>query len=45
MGPPVNDFIATEARFGAQNYEPLGTSEQVDWALERTDATLKQEFL
>ena len=24
MGPPVTDFIATEARFGAQNYEPLG---------------------
>jgi ornithine--oxo-acid transaminase len=24
MGPPVSDFIATEARFGAQNYEPLG---------------------
>ena len=24
MRPPVNEFIATEARFGAQNYEPLG---------------------
>src|ERR1700747_2133855 len=24
MGPPVTDFIATEALFGAQNYEPLG---------------------
>ena len=24
MSPPVNDFIATEARFGARNYEPLG---------------------
>src|ERR1700761_3482319 len=24
MGLPVTDFIATEARFGAQNYEPLG---------------------
>src|SRR3981189_1015666 len=24
MRPPVADFIATEARFGAQNYEPLG---------------------
>ncbi len=24
MGPPVSDFIATEARFGARNYEPLG---------------------
>src|SRR5215468_1073988 len=24
MGPPVSDFIAREARFGAQNYEPLG---------------------
>ncbi len=24
MSPPVSDFIATEARFGAQNYEPLG---------------------
>jgi ornithine--oxo-acid transaminase len=24
MVPPVNDFIAREARFGAQNYEPLG---------------------
>jgi len=24
MGPPVSDLIATEARFGAQNYEPLG---------------------
>src|SRR5258706_1964576 len=24
MSPPVTDFIATEARFGAQNYEPLG---------------------
>jgi len=23
MGPPA-DFIATEARFGAQNYQPLG---------------------
>ena len=23
MGP-VSDFIATEVRFGAQNYEPLG---------------------
>ena len=22
--PPVPDFIATEARFGAHNYEPLG---------------------
>jgi ornithine--oxo-acid transaminase len=22
--PPVDDFIAREARFGAQNYEPLG---------------------
>jgi ornithine--oxo-acid transaminase len=22
--PPVNDFIAREARFGARNYEPLG---------------------
>jgi acetylornithine/succinyldiaminopimelate/putrescine aminotransferase len=24
MSPPVSDFIATEARFGAHNYEPLG---------------------
>jgi len=24
MSPPVTDFIATEARFGAQNYAPLG---------------------
>jgi ornithine--oxo-acid transaminase len=24
MGPPVTDFITTEARFGAQNYQPLG---------------------
>jgi ornithine--oxo-acid transaminase len=24
MGRPAADFIATEARFGAQNYEPLG---------------------
>jgi acetylornithine/succinyldiaminopimelate/putrescine aminotransferase len=24
MSPPVPDFIATEARFGAQNYQPLG---------------------
>src|SRR5258708_27364711 len=24
MNPPVTDFIATEARFGAQNYQPLG---------------------
>ena len=24
MGPPVSDFIAREARFGTQNYEPLG---------------------
>ena len=24
MRPPVTDFIATEARFGALNYEPLG---------------------
>jgi ornithine--oxo-acid transaminase len=24
MRPPVTDYIATEARFGAQNYEPLG---------------------
>src|SRR5512140_3722358 len=24
MSPSVTDFIATEARFGAQNYEPLG---------------------
>jgi ornithine--oxo-acid transaminase len=24
MDPPVTDFIATEARFGARNYEPLG---------------------
>src|ERR1700733_8356114 len=24
MGPPVTDFIATEARFGAGNYAPLG---------------------
>ena len=24
MSPPVNDFIATEARLGAHNYEPLG---------------------
>src|SRR6201997_636417 len=24
MGRSANDFIATEARFGAQNYEPLG---------------------
>src|SRR5580700_9666363 len=24
MGRPTTDFIATEARFGAQNYEPLG---------------------
>src|ERR1700689_381160 len=24
MRPPATDFIATEARFGAQNYEPLG---------------------
>jgi hypothetical protein len=24
MGPLISDFIATEARFGAQNYEPLG---------------------
>jgi ornithine--oxo-acid transaminase len=24
MRPPVTDFIATEARFGAQNYDPLG---------------------
>ena len=23
MSPPVTDFLATEARFGAQNYEPL----------------------
>ena len=24
MNPPIPDFIATEARFGARNYEPLG---------------------
>src|ERR1700747_3116198 len=24
MSPPAPDFIATEARFGAQNYQPLG---------------------
>ena len=24
MSPPLNDFIATEARLGAHNYEPLG---------------------
>ncbi len=24
MNPPVSDFIAREARFGARNYEPLG---------------------
>ena len=24
MDPSVTDFIAREARFGAQNYEPLG---------------------
>ena len=24
MNPTINDFIAREARFGAQNYEPLG---------------------
>src|SRR6202041_647270 len=24
MTPPVTDYIGTEARFGAQNYEPLG---------------------
>src|SRR6202048_2037465 len=24
MSPPVTDFLATEARFGAQNYEPIG---------------------
>jgi acetylornithine/succinyldiaminopimelate/putrescine aminotransferase len=24
VSPPVNDFIATEARLGAQNYKPLG---------------------
>ena len=24
MSPPVSDFIATEARLGAHNYEPLG---------------------
>ena len=24
MSPPVNDYIATEARLGAQNYKPLG---------------------
>src|SRR6201985_2094580 len=24
MSSPVTDFIATEARFGAQNYQPLG---------------------
>jgi ornithine--oxo-acid transaminase len=24
LSPPVTDFIAREARFGAQNYEPLG---------------------
>ena len=24
MGPPVTDFIATESRFGASNYAPLG---------------------
>jgi ornithine--oxo-acid transaminase len=24
VGPAVSDFIAREARFGAQNYEPLG---------------------
>ena len=24
MSPPVSDFIATEARFGVHNYEPLG---------------------
>src|SRR5258705_2009097 len=24
MNPAINDFIAREARFGAQNYEPLG---------------------
>src|ERR1700722_9878914 len=24
MDPPIPDFIATEARFGARNYEPLG---------------------
>jgi ornithine--oxo-acid transaminase len=24
MSPPATDFIAREARFGAQNYEPLG---------------------
>jgi ornithine--oxo-acid transaminase len=24
MSPPVSDFIAREARFGARNYEPLG---------------------
>src|SRR6201991_2402495 len=26
MGLPVSDFIATEARFGAHNYHPLGVS-------------------
>src|ERR1700726_5074647 len=24
MDPPLPDFIATEVRFGARNYEPLG---------------------
>jgi hypothetical protein len=24
MSPPATDFIAMEARFGAQNYQPLG---------------------
>ena len=24
MSAPVTDFIAMEARFGAQNYKPLG---------------------
>ena len=24
MSPPVSDFIATQARLGAHNYDPLG---------------------
>ena len=24
MRPPLTDYIGTEARFGARNYEPLG---------------------
>ena len=30
MSAPVTDFIAMEARFGAQNYKPLGVTERVN---------------